>query len=453
MAQQPRELDPTSSARALFGYQLRQLRVARDMSLNDLGLLAHLSGAAIGTYEKGRSLPPDQRTVDLLDEALAGHGLLTAVWSYAQRHADHADSHADKVRTAPVVGTMLVVSDADGDPVIAAAQRAARFGAWAERTGLGQVTIEVLHQQVRTLAQDCLRLPPADAALNASHLADHVYGLIRENHRPGLAKQLYRIASQVGGILAWLSGDLGQLDAAALQARTAWACAELAEDPATSAWACVVASKTALWRDDLAGAADFARRGAAIAAPGSAAIMLACQQADVFSQLGAVSEAKAALRDALDATDRQRGADPVGGLMECGPVRRLNYFSGAYLVIGEPDTALADADAALDLCAGEPKVGFGTVAQIHITRGMAHIAAGRVDAGDDALRPVLNLPVPQRLATLTSRLARLPVTLTDTQQLRGRDASALAEEITEFCKRPAVAPALPGGAREEDLSV
>lgn len=453
VAQQPRELDPTTSARALFGYQLRQLRTARKLSLDALGQLAHVSGDAIATYEKGRSLPPDQRTVEMLDDALTALGLLTAAWSYARRHADHADSHADKVRSARAAGTMSIVSDSDRDPVIAAARRAAQFGAWAERTGLGPVSIEMLLQQVRSLALDCLRVPPADAALNAALLADEVYRLIRENHRPGPAKQLYGIASQVSGILAWLSGDLGQLDAAALQARTAWACAELAEDPATLAWACVVASKTALWRSDLNGAIDFARRGAAIVAPGTAGVMLACQQADVYSQLGAASEARGAVRDALDAADHQRGVDPVGGLMECGPVRRLNYSSSARLEIGEADDALEDADGALELCAGEPNAGFGTVAQINITRCKAHLAAGRLDAADAALRPVLDLSVPRRLATLTSRLAPLPATLTRSHRLRGREASALAEEIAEFCSRPAAAPALPAGTPEEDLAL
>jgi hypothetical protein len=181
--------------------------------------------------------------------------------------------------------------------------------------------------------------------------------------------------------------------------------------------------------------------------------MLACQQADVYSQMGATGEAKTALRNALDALDRQRGADPIGGLMECGPVRRLNYFSSTYLEIGEPDTALVDADAALELCASAPTAGFGTVAQIHITRGKAHLAAGRIDAAEEALRRVLDLPVPHRLATLTSRLAQLPATLTSNPRLRGREAHTLAEEITEFCRQPAAAPALPVGAPEEDLAL
>ncbi|WP_245594601.1 hypothetical protein [Actinospica robiniae] len=348
------------------------------------------------------------------------------------------------------MGTMNLVSHSDDDPVRAAAARAADFGAWAERAGLGPVTIELLQQHVRSLAHDCLRQPPAEAALKAAYLADHVYGLIRETHRPGHAKQLYSIASQISGILAWLSGDLGQLDAAVLQARTAWACAELAEDPATSAWACVVSSKTALWRGDLVGAADFARRGAGIRAPGTAAVMLACQQADALSRLGATDETRSALRDALDAADRPRSTDAVGGLLECGPVRRLNYFSSALLEIGEPEEALAEAEAALELCGGEQHIGFGTIAQIHITRGMALTRAGRVDAAAAALRPVLDLPTTRRLATLTNRLAELPASLVG-RRLQGREAQPLADEIIEFCSRPAAAPALPAIASEEEV--
>jgi hypothetical protein len=193
VAQQPRELDPTRSARALFGYQLRQLRTARGLSLNGLGRLAHLSGAAVGTYEKGRSLPPDLRTVELLDGALFGCGLLTAAWAYARRHADHADSHADKVRPVPTAGTMSVVSSTDDGPVRAAAERAAQFGVWAERASLGLVTVELLQQQVRLLARLCLNAPPADAAVDAAHLADHVYELIRQNHRPSMRQASVRI--------------------------------------------------------------------------------------------------------------------------------------------------------------------------------------------------------------------------------------------------------------------
>lgn len=451
MAQQPSDLDPSASPRALFGFQLRRLREARRLSQSEVGSIVFVSGDSVNKYETGRALPPTRDAAERLDNGLGGLGLLVGAWMlakrtdrrtgrYAESDAEHAETAVAPVQIARRTGNMAGVESLD--PIAAAGARAADFGRWVERVDSGHVTVEVLYQRVRALAADCLTMPAAATAMQAADLASDVFNLIQQgHHRPGHARDLYTVAAAVASLMAWLSGDLGQLDVAGVHAGTARACAEMSGDPTTQAWAMVAASKTRFWRHDYRGAADDASQGAGFAAAGTAGVMLACQYADALSFLGGGREATAALRAAQDAAESIRGVDSVGGLFSCRAVRMLNYTAGVRLELGHTREALADADLALEQVAAE-SVGYGTVGQIHITRALAYLKTDSVEGAAAALEPLLAIPPALRLTTLTDRLALIAGTLTQSSRLRGRDAAALAEEITVFCELDAGAPAI-----------
>jgi tetratricopeptide (TPR) repeat protein len=323
--------------------------------------------------------------------------------------------------------------------VMAAAEDAAEFGTWAEQVSAGAVTVERLRQHTRQLARAALLLPPQVVVAQVAALSRDVFALARGHHRPAQSRDLYLICAQMCSVMAWLAGDLGQLDAAELQGRTAWACADLAEDPQTSAWVLVVQSKTAFWRGDYRRAADLARRGASLDPSGTGALMLACQQAAT------------ALHDAATAAEQIRGSDHIGGLLSCDDVRHANYAAAVHLRAGESELALREADRALTQAATTGGGhGFGTIAQIHLTRAFAHAQADRIEAAAQAARPVLDLPPERRLATLSGRLRTLTAVLDRPGTHGNAVAGLLHEEITAFCGAPTGRPKLTDTPRQED---
>lgn len=439
MAQQPRPLNPAASPKALFGAQLRLLREAAGHSQSSLGMLVFASSDAVATWEKGRSIPADRDTVARIEHELDGRGLLLAAYDLAAR--PDADKHADTRGSAPretwthgSIGAMTPPTD----DIDEAAREAAAFGAFTEQiAGIGPVALEMINQEVRTLSGAALTVPPTLIIKHAAPLARHVYTLARDRQRPTQARELHRLASQLCSIMSWIAGDIGRLKEAELYATTALACAQIADEPETTAWAHIVGSKTAFWRRDYAVAAERARRGTAAGATGTATVMLACQRADAYSKLGDSARVIETLR-AIDDAVTQAGPDQIGGLLSCGPARAGNYAAAALLATGQSRPALARATDALEHAAAEG-VGFGTVAQTHLTRALAYADLGDPEAAADAARPVLELEPARRLATLTDRLAPLAPRL-EAAPGAARAHAELAEEIRAYCSTTHTAP-------------
>ena len=349
---------------------------------------------------------------------------------------DGSPSISDADTRAPGIVTAIIESttaDRAEVTLLTAAQEAANFAAWAECMNTGDVAIASLNFRARNLAAESLTMPPADVASRAAALNRETFALLKGHHKPHHARDLYAIAAQTCALLAWLSGDLGALDAATLQGSAAQVCADHADHPEVSAWVAVVRSKTAFWRGDYLAAAQLAQHAASYSPPGTAAVMLACQEADAYSKLGAADHTTEALRRADKAAGSIKAADTIGGLFSCEPARHANYSSGSYLLTGRPDLALIETDRALAEFGTDTSYGFGTIGQVHITRTLAFIASGDLDGAAQAVRPVLDLPVERRLATLKDRLRSATPTLGRRAMRGSAVATPLRAEITEFC--------------------
>lgn len=417
-------MDP-ASPRARFGALLRETRTRRRLRQADIGALVHVTPDAVATWERGRSLP-DQRTIARLERHLDAGGALHAAWQAAR-----ADSPPD----SPPVGRTAARPTASvlGE----AAAQAAEFGAWAERLDSGDTITTTLALRAQALADQALTAPPADIVGAAADLEREVFTLLRGHHKPAHARDLYAVAGAVCALLAWLSGDLGALGPAKVHGAAAGVCADLADHPELHAWVAAVRSKTAFWCRDYPAAADLAARGLRRSAPGSVRTMLACQQADAYAMLADHTRIRDALRLAEDEAGRAEGTDRLGGLFTFGPARHANYAASAHLALGDTAGAIAQADHAAALFAAGGVYGFGTVAQVHIVRTLAHASAGDLEAAHAAARPVLDLPPARRLATLTERLRPLARSL-DGPEFRGsRVAAPLREELAQFCGEPA----------------
>lgn len=419
----------SDTPRQRFGALLRTLRTEHRLVQSAVGRHVHVSPDAVATWEKGRSLP-DEATAQRLDALLTADGNLAAAWREADNPTGQPTARAETLSAVNVLAE--------------SAQAAADFGAWAETTNVGEVAITTLDNRVRELLQRALTEPPAAVAQDTAALNAHVFELLRGHHRPAHARGLYSTAGAACALLAWLAGDLGSIDLAQVHAATAAMCAEMSENPETAAWVAVARSKTAFWSGDYREAARLARLGALYGAPGTAAVMLACQEADACAKLGDTERTERALTAAAWAADQITEPDHLGGLWSCGPGRAANYACASHVAIGAPSRALVEADAALAAFEADGATGFGTIAQTRITKALAFTALGDIDGAAAAARPVLDLPDERRLATLRGRIAPIARTLAAPALCASAVAAPLREEIAEFC-RATGRRALPAG--------
>ncbi|MGW4034347.1 helix-turn-helix transcriptional regulator [Streptomyces sp. NPDC004838] len=317
--------------------------------------------------------------------------------------------------------------------VLAAASESATWAQWAETTNVGEVALEQILADVRTLADDYLTGDAVELFGRTRRLRDRVFSLIEGQHPPQYSMDLYVSAGYLCGLLAWISSDLGNLRAADTQGRTAWLCAEMAGHNELRAWIASTRSKIAFWDGRLKDAINHARRGCAYHPQGTVGALLACQEADAWSKLGVADETRAALQRAVVARENPVGTDDIGGIFSCPTVRQENYTAGAHLRIGAHLDALTSAEWALDQLRAQPGRAYGTEAQIHITRAAAIIGIDQPDGVMEALAPVLAMPPEQRLAPITQRMQDLGQAMARGRAATGSVTVAARQALEEWC--------------------
>lgn len=312
-----------------------------------------------------------------------------------------------------------------------AADESLTWARWAETSNVGEVSLEQLMGRTQILAAKYLKPDsnPIQLFGRTRSLRTEVFTLLEGHHHPHQASDLYMIGGYLCGLLAWMSSDLGYVEEAEAQGLTAWLCAELSRSDSCRSWVLSVRSKVAFWDGRLKDAVHHARRGATYHPSGTVAVLLACQEADAWSRLGATQEALAALTRASAARDVLSGGDDIGGLFACGSARQENYGAAVLLRIGQEPAALQAADLALSLLSTQPVQAYGTLAQTHISRAAAYLAMGELEGAHEALLPVLALPPDRRLATVTDRLTELTAGL---GPRAGRAGVGLRAAIEDF---------------------
>ncbi|MGC4983948.1 XRE family transcriptional regulator [Streptomyces sp. DT193] len=330
----------------------------------------------------------------------------------------------------PVAAPAALVPPSAPDLVRLAADESATWAQWAEASNVGDIALEQLMAETRALATDYLTSDPVVLFTRTRQLRDRTFTLLEGHQYPRQSADLYVAAGYLCGLLAWMSSDLGQLRDADTQGRTAWLCAELAGHNDLRAWVLSTRSKVCFWDGRLREAIAYARRGATCRPAGTVSVLLACQEADAWSQLGAHDEAIEALNRAEALRDSVLEADDVGGIFSCQPARQENYAAAVHLRVGEPVKALRAADNALALMATQTVRAYGTEAQIHISKASAHLATGEAEGALEALAPVLAMPPDHRLTPVTRRLYELTSGL---GRQTGGATVGLRAAIEEFC--------------------
>jgi transcriptional regulator with XRE-family HTH domain/tetratricopeptide (TPR) repeat protein len=327
------------------------------------------------------------------------------------------------------------------------ADRISELVTWVEETNVGNGTLDYLDQAALRLAHDCLTAPPSQSYERAAVLTERVSALLKSGHqRMGQTRDLYVIAGKLCAIISWMSSDLGNLAAAEAHSRNGWVLADQADHDGLRALLLCTQSKNAYWGKRYSDAAMYAKRGYECNPPGTARVLLACQEADALQALGKIEDAQGALTRAERAQDDINGADDLGGIFGCGIARHANYSMGTLIRAGAAEQALQQAERAQTAWDAGEEWAYGTWAQVQIGSAVAHLVGRKIEGAATSLQPILSQPAERRLATLTARLHRevIPL-LTNPAAVRSKAAIMLSERITDYCsEQSSVRPMLEG---------
>jgi hypothetical protein len=324
-------------------------------------------------------------------------------------------------------------------------EQSARF----VRAAHGGVDADVLDQldaDVRQFAVDYLTRPPLALFRPLSALRTEVFDMLERRQRPAVLPRLYGIAGRLCALLAHAGADLGHSYAAETHTRTAWLCADLAEDESLRGYVRWVQANVAFWDGDFRAAARIAHAGQEHAGGGSDLLRLASQEARAWAACGEGSEVEKALavvaqQRGQTLPDDARPAHEVG-VFRFEPGKAAYYSSEVRLALGGPANArlaVRDATEALRLFdqapVAERSPEFDAAARLDLAN--AHLALSELDGAAGELRTVLTLPVENRTQPILGRMSAACDTLRSPRYIRSTLARELRDEISLFRAYPA----------------
>jgi hypothetical protein len=331
------------------------------------------------------------------------------------------------------------------DLVVEVAEESAEFGEWVGMSEVADTTIEQYQTQARRLARDFeYGAPLLPLLLETRRLRDRVTARLRGHTRLDQARDLYLVAAQVCGLLAWETADLGGHRAADMHAWTAWMCAEQAGHDGARAWVRATQARIAYWDDRYTECAQLAGDGLSYGTDDSARVLLALFRARALARTGQREDA----RQALGQADAERAVvsapDLLGGIWSVAPVRYHQYAGSAQVMMGAPAEVLAQAQQVIGLTdaapAGERRL--YSYAHAHIDATLAHLQQRDLDGAVAMLRPVFGLfpdggrdPILQLLAGVRRLLtqpafAEAPLARTVQEEIEIFRREALPRQIT-----------------------
>lgn len=311
------------------------------------------------------------------------------------------------------------------------------------RGTVGPETLDQLEADVRQLALNYLRQPPYIVFRAANRLRGEVFRALREPQRPDLLPRLYGVAGRLCALLAHASADLGQPHPAQTHARSAWICADFADDSSLRAYVRWVESNVAYWNGDFRRAAEIAFSARIYATAGTSMLRLTSQEARAHAARGEARDVKRALARAGEAAEQLDGWDDGGGVFHFEPGKAAYYASEARVALGGADNirqAKADARRALELFTAVPVaeqcVEFVAAARLDLTA--AHLAGGELDGAQEAIQAILDLPVASRTVPVVGRMVKTAATIAGPRFARSALGGDLTGQIGEFCAATAV---------------
>jgi hypothetical protein len=254
-----------------------------------------------------------------------------------------------------------------------AADESARFVQRAEETNVGPHTLEGFRIDLEHDAEIYPNRPVYPMFCQFLAQRDRLFTLLEGRQPPARTRDLYMLAAAYGAALATASFDLGNFRAGQMQARAAFAFAELAGHNGLRAWLRGTQALIAYWDGRPRKAIEYCQLGTTyLPESGTAAVRLAAIEARACGRLGDEAGVEAALRRADTARDNLRGPDNPAGMLAF-PLAKSHLYAGtARLLLGGTTNARraqSDAEIAVTLYDTEPEG----------RRRLGEIALARVD--------------------------------------------------------------------------
>ncbi|WP_160051667.1 hypothetical protein [Nocardiopsis sp. FR26] len=339
--------------------------------------------------------------------------------------------------------------ETEAEVIMSAARESAHFTQYAGRTNVGPHTLEQLDADLRNLIKAYPGRPVFPTFLELVDLRNRAFELLEGQHYPTQGRDLYLIAGVTCGVMSNASFDLGHMDAAATQARTAYLCAELAGSDWLRTWVRGMQSLIAYWGDHFDEAISLASSiRETVSGQGSATVRLASIEARAHARVGNAEGVETALAAAASARETADHPDEYGGMMAFPVEKQLFYGSTCQVWLGgQPrmHRAAREASQAVSMFEqappGQRRIGEMCLARLDLAA--ARLGSGELDGTAEQVHAVFTDAANRRTDSVRRRLQQVRTQLEAPRMRTSPLAAALRDEIIEFCAPPP--PALPGG--------
>ncbi|WP_370021743.1 XRE family transcriptional regulator [Planotetraspora sp. GP83] len=386
--------------------------------------------------------------------------LLCRLFSTGPVQLGFGNDYSPQLAVLPEARTLAPIGDersndtADGnqqligrDLVMAAARDSADWIQRAEQTNVGPHTLDQFRSDIQRIVTLYPNRPVGPTFAEVLHLRNRAFELIEGRQHPDQTRDLYLITGVLCGILANASFDLGYLAEAETQARTAWLCADLADNNWLRSWTRGTQSLIAYWDDRPSDAVALARSAWDYTPEsGTPQVRLAALEARAHARLRDASAAEDALRRADHAREAVTGDDEIGGMLVFPHAKQSFYAATCHLWLGG-DQRFRQAErlaaAAVGWYEATPpdrrRTGEQCLAMLDLAA--ARLALGEIEGAAEAVQSVLSTGSRRRTDSVTRRLRQLSGQLERAAYRDAPVALSLREEIQVFTATR-VAPAL-----------
>lgn len=320
----------------------------------------------------------------------------------------------------------------------AAAHESSGHAEWSEASNVGEATLEQLDADVRRIAADYVHAPPLPMFAEMLRVRNRIYGLLAGRQKPAATTHLYLLAGMLCGLLANASTDLGYRDAAAEQARAAWAYGDIIGHNSLRAWTRGMQALIEYWSGRPQRAVQLVRNAVCLTDSTTSIVRLQSIEARAWSLLGDFQEANRCLGAANDARESTANDDElhdeVGGVFGFAVAKGYCYAGASFMHLDKADAALAATSHAVRLYVSGPVTqrSYGAEALARIDMAEAYFLKRRLDGVIDNLAPVLTIPVEQRIAQLADRLINVRGRLRGSEFDGASEARTLCDQIDNF---------------------
>lgn len=329
--------------------------------------------------------------------------------------------------------------DTEREVLTMAADRAQRFA--LNLPSMADLTMDQISDGVRDLARAYPVRPLPEILGHLVAAQETIFTLLERPQRPTHGRQLYFLAGVICGMLAKASHDTGDPTAALAQARTAYLCAEQADHHGLRAWITGLQSMFSYWAGRPHEAIRYAQRGTEFAqrARSTCMVWLPMNEARAWGRLGNATQSREAIQRAEDGWNSIHfdELDELGGLATFTRSRQLYYAADTLAWIPAEaevaeEFALQAVQAYVDRDA--PDWAFGDQAGSHADLAIARIFRGELEGATEALSPVLELPIEQRIGGVIKSAQRVHDALVASPF--ATDSRDLQEQIEIFARTP-----------------